>query len=543
MVANNTLATRWPQRDDQIAKGWLHERAPQCNTERSTARIFRRARAVTVKRPMPSSTKLWPETSEAATGFMPRLAGLCERTVFWLLLALVLVIVAYHVIRLLDLSEDDHEGAMMLVAQRMSEGLPNADWIAKFPSTLSPYGPVYFALTKAVSSLGPWAGSLIPGRLVSVIAAVLTAGLIGLVVGRRTSSAPLGLACGATYLGHPATAPWIHSYRVDSLGVLFEIAAYAAVGLPRLGLTISAVLLVAGSMVKQTVALAAIPIVLHLILTRRRREAGVYTLAVVALAGVGWGILVYGSHGYYAVLGPLNVRRGYNLRQAVFNSVLFCGNPVTVCAILSVLAAALGDRASVVRCRFVIAGAVALGLAAALSGTDGAAPNYFLAAAALDSALFGLYGLGTLWRLSRKWTSALLWTASLAAIVGLTGYSVKRVQSRQQPPDLRSFLSSVKSQFILVDSYYVASVASAGFVPVINDPYFYRLVVRNGVLDTSRLVDEMQSGRVGALVLCARREKCRGHWPDDIVDAMESHYRPVAFKYHKSLFLYINNRY
>jgi len=465
---------------------------------------------------------------------------LCERSVFWWLLAAVLVLAGYHVIESLDLSLDNREGAMMLVTERMTHGLPSPEWIAKTPYTLSPYGPVYFVLNEVVSSIGPWRRTLIPGRLVSAFAGLLTAGLIGLVVGRRTHSAELGLASAVIYLRYPETAAWIHCYRVDALAVLFALAAYAAPGLPRRGLAISAVMVVAGSLVKQTVALAAVPIVLHLIIERRSREAALYTLGVLTLAGVGWGILYYGSGGYYADLSPLSIHRRYHAGGAILLSVrFFFGKPVTVAAILSVLGAAVADPACVVRCRYVIAGAFASGVAAVLSGTEGAWSNYYLEPAALASALLGLYGINALWRMSRGWTSVLLWAASLATIVGTTGNALKSIQSQERPPDLTSVLGKVKSPYILADGAYIALVASVGLEPAVNDTFFYSILVRNRIIDAGRLADDMRAGRVGGLVLRRPREAYAGVWPVEIVAAMKSHYTSVDLAFNKQIYIYL----
>ena len=200
---------------------------------------------------------------------MAPLLRFCERTAFWWLLGAVLVLAGHHVIRSLDLSHDNYEGSMMLVTERMSRSPPSREWMARIPYSLSPHGPVYFALTGVVSSIGPWPRSLIPGRFVSISAGLLSAGLIGLAVGRGTNSPELGLATGAMYLGSWTSSAWIHFYRVDALAVFFALAAYAAPGLPRRGLATSAAMVVAGSLVKPVVGLAAIPIALHLILERR----------------------------------------------------------------------------------------------------------------------------------------------------------------------------------------------------------------------------------------------------------------------------------
>ena len=131
--------------------------------------------------------------------------------------------------------------------------------------------------------MGPLQRTLIPGRLVSVAAAFLTAVVIVIVVGRRTASAACGLTAGVLYVGYPIIAYWFHDYRVDALACFFAVAAYAVPDLPRRGLLASALLVVVGSVVKQTVALAAVPVFIHLLLVGRRRDALFYLGGVAAL--------------------------------------------------------------------------------------------------------------------------------------------------------------------------------------------------------------------------------------------------------------------
>lgn len=468
-----------------------------------------------------------------------RFIQLCGGTVFWWLLAAVLVLAGFHVMSLFDRSRrDEYEGAMMLVADRMDQGLPSPEWIAKIPYTVSPYGPGYFALCNVVSSVGPWHRSLIPGRSVSIVAGLLTAGLIGLVVGRGAKSAETGLASAAIYLAYPLTAFWIHAYRVDALAVLFAIAAYVASGLPRRQWHVSAVLVVVGSLVKPTVGFAAVPIVLHLLIERRRREAVLYTLGVLTLAGVLWGILCYESGGYYVDIGLRGNQREYSAARAIGHCRTFLRNPVTVIALLCVLASAVTNPVNVLRCRFSIAGAVALGLAAVGAGIEGGFTNYYLESAALASALLGLYGINSLWRISREWTSVLLCAASIATIVGIAGYTLKKFQSQAREPDLTCVLDYVKSPYILADRDYIALVASLGFVPAVNDPFFYRVAVRNRAIDAGKLAADMRAGRVGGLVLYRLREECSIAWPVEIVDVMKSHYVPAHLDSSKQIYIY-----
>jgi hypothetical protein len=67
----------------------------------------------------------------------------------------------------------------------------------------------------------------------------------------------------------------MHDYCVDTLAALFEFGADSALELSGRGLQMSRASVVVGALVKRPVAFAAIPITLHLILSRKRREASV----------------------------------------------------------------------------------------------------------------------------------------------------------------------------------------------------------------------------------------------------------------------------
>jgi hypothetical protein len=466
-----------------------------------------------------------PFGSAGRSRLMARLMAWCERNARRSLQVAVLVAIAFHLIRVFDSSRDEYEGGMMQLAERMGWSLPDPTWTDRIPYTVCPYGPVYFAVTKAVSKVGPWAGTLIPGRLVSVAAGILTALLIGLVVNRRTASAELGLSAALFYLVYPRVAFWMHDYRVDTLAALFAIGAYTALELPGRGLQLSTASVVVGSLVKQPVAFAAIPITLHLILSRKPREAVLYLLSVLVVGGAAWGLVVYASRGYYLNMALLGNRRAYFPSQAMHLAAVFFGNPVTIVTVLSVAVASIAEPMAVLRCRYAVAGAMALALAIALSGGEGAATNYYLESAALMSLFLGLYPLTTFWALNRRRTAGILGVIGLVTTVAIGAYTVKALRSGERRADLTSVADQVKNRCVLADRQYVAPAVSAGLVPAVNDPYFYRVAVRNGAIDAGRLADDMRAGRVGGLVLAKPREQyARGsdEWPPEITAVMLS---------------------
>jgi hypothetical protein len=376
---------------------------------------------------------------------------------------------------------------------------------------------------------------------VSVASGILTSALIGLVVRSRTGSVELGLATGALYLGFPGVAFWIHGYRVDSLAAFFAVAAYVAPDLPRWGVASSVVLVVCGSVVKQTIALAAVPVAVYLLLTRRGRDAGLFVLGVIVLGSAIWGGLNYWSSGYYFDVGVLGNRRAYYPGQAIRIGTTFLTNPVTLAAVYSLVCAWVAEPRAILNSRYVVAGVFALAFAGILSGSEGASSNYYLDSAALVSMLLAIHGLDGLWRTDRGRTGVLLWLAGFGAALSVCGYTYLAAQSRERAPDLASLPGKLATSYVLADRQFIAPVMRVGLVPAVNDPYFYQVAVRNRAVDVHRLVADMRAGRVSAIILekpIGENGQGEPNWPVQVVDVMRSHYVPSGRADAGFLYLY-----
>ncbi|MEE9602076.1 MAG: hypothetical protein V3V75_02135, partial [Thermoguttaceae bacterium] len=161
-----------------------------------------------------------------------------------------------------DLKTKDYgEGPILAMVERMRHQTVTADWLQGPEHTVTCYGPGYYWSVLATSAAMPgWQRTLIPGRLVSLAAALAVAALIAAVVARRVGSVPLGLFAALIFLTWPVTDFWVPFHRTDVLAVLFGLSAYVAASSDnRRGLLIAALLIGVGSLVKQTVALSAAP--------------------------------------------------------------------------------------------------------------------------------------------------------------------------------------------------------------------------------------------------------------------------------------------
>src|SRR5262249_39253756 len=156
------------------------------------------------------------------------------------------------------------EGPILALVERWRSEPVSAQWWQGTPSTLTCYGPGYYWLVKVVSPLTPWDHTLIPGRLLALAAMLATALLFALLIYRPTHSVEVSLAGALFYLAAPVVTYWLPYHRVDTLAIFLSLASYAVLGRSRASGWASALLVVAGSLVKQTAALSALPVILYL---------------------------------------------------------------------------------------------------------------------------------------------------------------------------------------------------------------------------------------------------------------------------------------
>ena len=167
-----------------------------------------------------------------------------------------------------------------------------------------PYPPLYFWLSAAVAQLT--GVSLLPMRLVSLVASLAAFALVALMVRRYGRSTVAALVAAGLFAGtYWVSGAWFDTARVDSLLVALLLAAVYVgmrVSTWRGGIALGVVLFLA-FFTKQNTLIVAAPVVLWLLW--RRRAAGV-------AAAVTLGVTVVGS----IVLGDL-LTGGWYMRYVV----------------------------------------------------------------------------------------------------------------------------------------------------------------------------------------------------------------------------------
>lgn len=434
--------------------------------------------------------------------------------------------------------KDYGEGPILAMVERMRHESVDAEWMRGPRHTVTCYGPGYYwAILAAAKPMGDLQQTLIPGRLVSLAAALAIAAMIAAVVARRTESVPLGLFCALLFLSWRVVEFWVPFHRTDVLSVVFSFAAYVAASRDdRRGLLLAALLIGVGSLVKQTVALSAMPIFLYYVLNRRYSDAAIFAMAVSAAGAVLWGAIDWASGGYFltaAIRGNLNNPSLIQGLKLNFGFWVLC--PASLATIVVLVFMLATDVKRVLGSVFCVGFVVEVAIAMAAVFKEGAAINYFIPACALGATIVGVHGLSHFMTMSKQKTLIAVAVVSLLFTIG------KFIEIPANFAVLRDFdagyanvekaLETSPSEWVLVDGGWTDAALAAGAKPMVNDPILLRLMEENGTVDSGPLRDAMSRGEIRYLVLNGtveeHREQIGNHvqkWSADVIQAMEQHY-------------------
>ena len=437
--------------------------------------------------------------------------------------------------------KDYGEGPILAMVERMRHQAVTAEWLQGPEYTITCYGQGYYWSILATSAALPgWQRTLIPGRLVSLAAALAVAALIAAVVARRVGSVPLGLFAALVFLTWPVTDFWVPYHRTDVLAVLFAFAAYVAASSDnRRGLVIAALLIAVGSLVKQTTALSAAPIFVYCLLNKRYRDALIFAVTVAGTGILLWGLVDWASGGYYlaaAIRGNLNspsIVQGLKLNYACWS----CPASLATAVVLLYLLAA--HRAEAIASVYCVGFVMELAIASVTVFKEGAAVNYFLTTCALGATLLGVHGLSRLFAMSGR--NTLTAAGVLGILLALGGfrdipanYAILRDSSTAYP-EIEEAIAANPPPWVLADGGWIDAVLAAGARPIVNDSLLLRFLEENGTVDSSALIGAMRRGEVKFLVLNGTIEEHAEligedgqKWSADIIQAMEENYLPAS---------------
>jgi hypothetical protein len=432
------------------------------------------------------------------------------------------------------------EGPILAMCERMRVESVSASWMHEPPYTLSCYGPAYYWLTNVLARAGGWQLSFVPGRLIAVMSTLAIAGLLAVTAGRATKNAQIGLTTALIFLVSLPVNDWVPHARVDMLALIFAAAAYLSVSIKPSRVLLPAALIVAGSLAKPTIAFSAAPICAHLLATRRLRETALFAALVAGFGGAAWLVVQRISEGFFLTAVLAGNRNPMHLWHGYFFTYLFLVCPLAVVALLVTGSTLVISPQRFARSLFSLGFAISLAISAVAVCKRGAELNYFLEPTMLGCLAIAVDGLPILWQAAPR--RCLAGMAALALVVGLPNlHEIKRhLRTPLKEPaayeTVRSALAGEPADVgILADGRQVDMVMRTGREAWVNDSYLYSLLVQNGTLDSSPLLDRLRDGRIKWLVFRKTLDDHREAidfdthcWPIEAIEVMPKYYELVT---------------
>jgi hypothetical protein len=393
----------------------------------------------------------------------------------------------------------------------------------------------------------------VPGRLVALVSALAAAGLAALAAAWRTKNADLGLLAALLFLVSLPVNEWLPYARVDMLAIAFSAAAYLAVGASRRSLVASALAIAAGSLVKPTVALNALPIMVHLVANRRQRDAACFFSLVAAFGLVAWAAVHWATDGFFlsgVLLGnrnPMYLWRGYLFTWQ------FLLSPLAVAGLLIAVWQIVASPRRFAQSLFAMSFVLSLAMSAVLVCKRGSEINYFLEPALLAALAVAVDGCAWLSSLDVRRTQLAVAAVALVVAAPYLREIKQQVRSRAgESPSYqtaRRWLDGEAAEVeLLADGRMVQVALAAGHAPWLNDSFLYMLLVENGTLDVGPLVERLEDGRIKWLLLrktldehreaIASKTDC---WPPEVIDAFPRYYELLEES--DGLYVYRHRRY
>lgn len=321
----------------------------------------------------------------------------------------------------------------------------------------------------------------------------------------------------------------------------------------RWALAAAALSIVAGALVKPTVALNVLPIAAHL-LANRRRGAAVLFVSLTAIGGAAsWAAVQWATDGFFlsgVLLGnrnPMYLWRGYLFTHQ------FLLSPLAVGALMVVAWRFVAAPARFAKSLFGASFVISLVMSAVLACKRGSEVNYFLEPALLAALAIAVDGAAWLCTLGAR--RAQLSLAVLAVVLAAPYLREVRQQARSPAKESPSYETARRwlqgespDVGLLADGRMVQVALAAGHTPWINDSYLYMLLADNGTLDVAPLVERLEDGRIKWLLLRYTLDEHREAieqntdcWPPEVIEAFPRYYELLEES--DGLYIYRHRRY
>lgn len=435
----------------------------------------------------------------------------------------------------LDYGESPLLNQIVLLARGQS--IYPADW-TRYPFVLTEHPPVYLALMAAFFQVtNP---SFVAGRVVSLLAAALCAGLVAFIVRRLTRDPLAAIVAAGLWLAAPYVLYWSALARVDLVALALSLAGMAvAVRWPhaRWSPLIGAFCMMAAVYTRQTYLLAGPLAVAGWYLAHgQRRGFVVFTSALaVGVLAIFAALNLATQNGFFLNTVASNVQ-SFSLQRL---SLLVLRTGLIYAPLLAIACTVLwharqDDSQATALLGLYLAGAL---VSSWTAGRAGAGENYFLELTAALS-LIGGFALGR-WRRSMPAPGlrALYMALLSVQVVFFLVLGQPHVKAIAQRVELRSELAQLQAQVaqeqgpILADEQ-LGLLTLAG-KEVLLRPFHFSQLARQGRWDQAPVLADIRAQRFAMILISDQpplysEALARDRWTPEMWEAIQSSYRPAG---------------
>lgn len=446
-------------------------------------------------------------------------------------------------------------------AAHVAHRLPLYHGIGDPSYSATAYGPIYYWLAGGLQALvGP---GLLSGRVLSLLAGLTAATLVGWLARERVASLSAGVLAGALFLvgSFSEEAPWYAFYKEDVLAIALALGAIAALsrGLDTRRIVIAALLASLAILTKQSCAAAAAAGFVFC-LAHGWRRATLFASVVGGIVGGTAAVLELTTHAFLlnTIWMNLNPTSLLALRTNLAVLIEYQGVQIVAGAVvLGWLVRRHGPR-GIPREPLVVYGLFALVPLVGLSKV-GSNYNYWFELAAALSVATACVLWTTLRRIDTDRRQALTWALGLLVLVGIggeiglhaRGSLTSNLRTLPALPALPAAASSASTELapllmrvrtepgpVLADPMDVLPLAGR---EIYLEPYIFSILAQQGRWDARPVAERVCADDIHLVVLGYPLELApqRGYhgytfWPPAVLDALKAKLvleRQVAGRY------------
>jgi len=402
--------------------------------------------------------------------------------------------------------------------------------VTQAPYVLSNYPPLFHLLQLPFAQVaGP---AFWYGRMLSVLSALVAAGLIGLIVYTLVKDWAAGLVAGTLLFAFPYIAAWSFFDRVDTLALAFSLAGlFAVVRWPKQpwGLVLAFLCFVAAIGSKQSYVLAGPLTACIWLWTQRERKSALALLVALVVACAGFFALFdFATHGgFYANIITANDNPfELGLVTNYFTNLFVRVGYLIVGLFLFILVERIGDQLTATP--FVITYILASTIAAFSVGKIGSNVNYLYE---LSAALCVGAGVALAWASQHYILRSIVATVIAIQAGSMSGWADEsyldlvraKVANHSDVAKMAQIVRDAKGQ-VLADEW-MGLIPQQGF-PLIYQPFEYYMLSQMGQWQPAELQARIARQEFAVILLYnpSHFNSLEARWPKAVRNTIYAHY-------------------